>query len=289
VSAAAPRAIELALPHLTLRALAWGTGRARVLALHGWLDNAASFCALAPLLDDVELVAIDLPGHGLSDHRAAGAYYHYVDYLGDVLGAADALGWDRFTLLGHSLGAAIGSVLAAAAPQRVAQAWLVEGLGPIATPESKALELLRQALRDREAIAAKSLRVFERLDVAVAARMQANGLSEAAARALVERGTRRTEGGHVWSSDPRLTLTSAIRLTEAQILAYLGGIACPTLLVLADPSPPYFTPETVERRCAVVAGIERVVLPGTHHLHLEDPAPVAAAIAAFRARHPAAG
>ncbi len=279
--------IELALPHLTLRGLAFGRpGGERVLAVHGWLDNAASFGALAPRLDDVELVAIDLPGHGRSDHRAAGAYYHYVDYLGDVLGAADALGWDRFTVLGHSLGAAIASVLAAAAPARVRQAWLIEGLGPIATPESKALDLLRQALADREAIAAKSLRVFAGLDVAVAARMQANGLSEAAARALVERGTRRTEGGFVWSSDPRLTLTSAIRLTEAQILAYLTGIACPTLLITAEPSPPYFTREVVERRCAVVTGIERVSLPGSHHLHLEDPAPVAAAIAAFRARQP---
>jgi pimeloyl-ACP methyl ester carboxylesterase len=286
VSAAAPAEVELALPHLTLRGLSFGhPGGERVLAVHGWLDNAASFGALAPLLDDVELVAIDLPGHGHSDHRPPGAYYHYVDYLGDVLGAADALGWETFTVLGHSLGAAIASVLAAAAPSRVRQAWLIEGLGPIATPESKALELLRQALRDREAIAAKSLRVFESREVAVAARMQANGLSEAAARTLVERGTRRTEGGFVWSSDPRLTLTSAIRLTEAQILAYLEGIACPTLLVTADPSPPYFTRETVERRCAAVPRIEHVVLPGSHHLHLEDPAPVAAAIAAFRARH----
>jgi pimeloyl-ACP methyl ester carboxylesterase len=284
---ASPREIELALPHLTLRGLSFGNGGGeRVLAIHGWLDNAASFVALAPLLEGVELVAIDLPGHGHSDHRAPGAYYHYVDYLGDVLGAADALGWESFSVLGHSLGAAIASVLAAAAPARVRQAWLIEGLGPIATAESKALELLRRALGDREAIAAKSLRVFDALEVAIAARMQANGLSERAARALVERGTRRTEGGFVWSSDPRLTLTSAIRLTEAQILAYLEGIACPTLLVTADPSPPYFTPGTVARRTAAVPTLEHVVLPGSHHLHLEDPAPVAAAIAAFRARHP---
>ncbi len=281
----APREIELQLPHLRLAGLAWGRpGGTRVLAVHGWLDNAASFTALAPLLDDVELVAIDLPGHGHSDHRAPGAYYHYIDYLGDVLGAADALGWERFTVLGHSLGAAICSVLAAAAPQRIDAAWLVEGLGPIATPAGKSLALLRQALQDRETIGAKSLRVFDRLEVAIAARMQANGLSEAAARELVERGTRRSEGGWTWSSDPRLTLTSAIRLTEEQVLAYVAGIECPTLLVLADPAPPYFNAALMEARCAVVPRIERIVLPGSHHLHLEDPAPVAAAIAAFRAR-----
>jgi pimeloyl-ACP methyl ester carboxylesterase len=283
-----PREIELQLPHLRLAGLAWGRpGGTRVLAVHGWLDNAASFAALAPLLYDVDLVAIDLPGHGHSDHRAPGAYYHYVDYLGDVLGAADALGWERFTLLGHSLGAAVASVLAAAAPQRVDATWLIEGLGPIATPVEKSLDLLREALRDREEIGAKSLRLFDRLELAIAARMQANGLSEAAARALVERGTRRIEGGWRWSSDPRLTLTSAIRLTEAQVLAYVAGIECATLLVLADPAPPYFKAELMHARCAVVPRIERIVLPGSHHLHLEDPAPVAAAIAAFRARHAA--
>ena len=39
------------------------------LALHGWLDNAASFEPIAPLLEQCHLVAVDLPGHGLSDHK----------------------------------------------------------------------------------------------------------------------------------------------------------------------------------------------------------------------------
>ena len=48
-----------------LAALGWRqAGLPRVLALHGWLDNAASFAPLAPLLHGLDLVALDLPGHG---------------------------------------------------------------------------------------------------------------------------------------------------------------------------------------------------------------------------------
>lgn len=270
-------------PRLRLAARRWGrAGAAPVLALHGWLDNAASFDALAPLLDDVDLIALDLPGHGRSAHRPPGAWYHFVDNLSDVVAVLDVLGWPRATLLGHSMGAAIASVFAGALPERVDALWLIEGLGPVATEAARVPELLGRAVREREAIAAKSLRVFPDLDLAARARAAAGSIDIGAARALVARGTRAVDGGHVWSSDPRLTLTSALRMGEDQVLACLAAIRAPTLLVLADPPAPWFSAEVMAARCAAVRALTRVMLPGTHHLHLEDPRPVAAAIAAFR-------
>lgn len=46
-----------------------------MIALHGWLDNAASFSLLAPLLANQRILALDLDGHGYSGHRPAGAQY----------------------------------------------------------------------------------------------------------------------------------------------------------------------------------------------------------------------
>jgi pimeloyl-ACP methyl ester carboxylesterase len=270
---------------VALAARRWHAGaRTRVLALHGWLDNAATFDALAPLLSDCEIVALDLPGHGRSGHRAPGAWYHFIDYGSDVIAAADALGWERFVLLGHSLGGAIASVLAGAVPERIAQLWLIEALGPMSTAPAQGPELLGRALREREGLREKALRVFGSVEEAAQARVKANDLSLRAALALSARGTRAVAGGFVWSSDQRLTLTSAIRLTEEQILAYLAAIACPTLLVRAEPAPKWLPPAMMAARVAAVRDINERTLPGSHHLHLEDPAPVAQAIAAFRAR-----
>lgn len=55
---------------LNLCGLSWGTpDLPPLLMLHGWLDNAASFALLAPLMKGYYVVAIDLTGHGKSDRR----------------------------------------------------------------------------------------------------------------------------------------------------------------------------------------------------------------------------
>lgn len=284
-----PRELTLALPHLRLAARAWGDpALPPLLALHGWLDNAASFDRLAPLLcEHFHIVALDLAGHGHSGHRPAGVWYHYVDYLDDVLAAAKALGSERFGLLGHSLGGTVASALAAIVPERIERLLLIEALGPLAGDAGQALAQLQRALHQRAALQEKNLRVFADAEEAAQARVRANDLSPRAARVLVSRSLKEVPGGFVWSSDPRLTLASPQRFVEAQVLALLGGIRAPTQLILADPPPSFLPPALVEARIAHVPGIEVVRLPGHHHLHLEDPEPVARAMLAFAAKHPA--
>ena len=276
------RGFELALPGGTVRGLrAGGEGGRRVLALHGWLDNAASFVPLAPHLPGLDLVVPDLPGHGRSDHLPRGMDYSFAGAVHTVLDIADALGWERFTLLGHSMGAGIASLVTAACPDRVERLVAIEALGALAEVPGRTVERLREAVAATRALPGKRLRVFPDLEPAVRARMKANGLTEAVARLLVERGTDAVEGGWCWSSDPRLTLPTMVRMTEAQIEDLVAGITCPAKIVFADPAQPYL-PDPVRRaRAALLPAGELVVLQGGHHLHMEQPGEVAAAIAGF--------
>lgn len=264
-----------------LAAKAWGdAARPPLLALHGWLDNAGSFDRLAPLLaGDRRVVALDLRGHGRSSHLPPGEWYHYVDRFDELRAVFDHFGWTRAGLLGHSLGGTLASLFAALHPERVGELRLVEALGPLTREPAATLAELRRALDQRAAYASRRpLRVFPDLDAAIAARMAVNDLGETAARAIVERGIVAVDGGFVWSSDPRLTLASPVRFTEAQVLAMLAGIRAPTVLVLAEPATSYLPTAMMDARAAQVPGIRVVRLAGNHHLHLENAEAVAAVL-----------
>lgn len=279
--------LSLATANLRLGGLRWRRGAPRrVLALHGWLDNAASFSGLAPRLADIDLVALDLPGHGRSDHRPPGVPYHFVDFIPDVLAAADALEWPRFTLLGHSLGAGIACFTAAVAPQRVAGLALVEGLGPLSGAPEEEPDRLADSIRQMAGYGRKPPRRYADLETAAAARSRAGDLTPAAARVLVKRALRADGDGFTWRSDARLRYRSPSYLTEAQVLAYLGRIDCPVLLLTGGEAEITTRPGFAER-CHRVAGLVHRVLPGGHHLHLDHPERVVGPLADFFAGLPA--
>jgi len=56
----------------------WGPSEVQpILALHGRQDNAGSFDTLMPLLsDDVSILCLDMPGHGLSSHYPKSQFYY---------------------------------------------------------------------------------------------------------------------------------------------------------------------------------------------------------------------
>jgi pimeloyl-ACP methyl ester carboxylesterase len=270
------RELNVSIPGLELSGLAWGEPDAPpLLMLHGWLDNAASFALLAPnLADRFHVIALDLPGHGHSQHLPESTVYQHVDYARAVFAAADALALPRFHLLGHSLGAGVATLVAVASPERVRGLALIEGLGPLGDDGSRTLDRFREVMASKTG-GNRPLRVFPTIDDAARARALVGGLEETLARPIVERGLREVDGGYSWRSDPRLSRPTAIRLAETQVMALLLGLAAPTALLLARPHPPYLEPEALQVRIDCVADIRVTHMDGGHHLHLEHPADVA--------------
>lgn len=240
-----------------------------IIALHGWLDNAATYDRLAPLLTDYRVIALDFAGHGYSAHRAEGVRYHMLDNVDDVIGFADAMGLDRFVLMGHSMGAGIATYAAASFPERIEKLILIEGIGSNTSRPDEAPKVLRQAVEDLKKAGAKRKPVYEQRQEAIVARSQSiGGISESAAAILCSRGLEPVENGFTWRSDPRLKMSSAIRLTEEMVQAYLAALSMPVLLMRGEQSF-FATTQTLQQRADQIPACTRVNLPGNHHLHLE--------------------
>lgn len=266
---------------LRVAAIEWGADGARpVLALHGWLDNAASFARLATLLDRLHLVAIDLPGHGRSETPPAACARHFVDWVPVVLDVAEALGWQRFSLMGHSMGAGIATLVPAVARDRIERLVLLEGIGPLSASPDEAPEQLAKALRSEAAVTCAEPNVYRDFDAAVAARMKNSDLDRGSAQLLVERGVEAVALGVRFTFDPMLKTSSRVRLTEEQVLAFLVGIECPVLSVRASRGWP-FPEHVIARRSAAIADLRTTLVEGGHHVHLTDPERVAPLVREF--------
>ncbi len=267
------REITLETPRGPIAGLRYGDSDGpRLLALHGWLDNAASFIPLMPQLSGFDFIALDLPGHGASAHRLPGYDYVFVDWIHDVLDALDALGWASANLLGHSMGGAIACVVAAGAPERVKRLAVIEALGPLSGVAAEAGSRLRQAVTARRALdPVRTPRVIKDLETAVDARLAVSAMSRDAARLIVERNLRRVEGGFAWRSDPRLTLPTHVRSHEDFVLSWIAAIQAPTLVIAAEPAPAYFSPDIRDGRMERLQDGRLEVIAGGHHLHMEQP------------------
>ncbi|MFG2732354.1 alpha/beta fold hydrolase [Streptomyces canus] len=105
-----------------------GSGPHRVIALHGWFGDRTSF---APLLDHADgerftYTTVDYRGYGEARHLDG--HYTTAEIATDVLAVADRLGWDAFSLIGHSMGGKAAQHIIALAPQRVRS---LVGISPV--------------------------------------------------------------------------------------------------------------------------------------------------------------
>jgi pimeloyl-ACP methyl ester carboxylesterase len=109
-----------------------------LLLVHGWPENWYAWRLLMPALArDFEVIAVDQRGMGLTEKPRDG--YDAGTLAGDLIALMDALGYERFAVVGHDTGYIIGYALAADHPDRVDRVALAELPGPLGVNPSPPL------------------------------------------------------------------------------------------------------------------------------------------------------
>ena len=249
-------------------------GRFKAIALHGWLDNCSSFELIGPEINDIELVALDAAGHGRSDFRSEDSDYLIWAEVSELFEVADILGWQTFNLIGHSRGACISTISSGTFPERIERLVLIEGGVPLPMEPKDVPENLAAHIKSNKKLSGAQGTLFKTREEAISARADGfTKISHAAAELLASRSLGQdSDGFFMWRADARLKAPSSLKLTHAQIDAFLGSISAPTLLIEGDQGILKKMP-FMDGHLESIDNLKRVLLKGGHHLHMEEAAP----------------
>jgi pimeloyl-ACP methyl ester carboxylesterase len=264
----------------------WGTpGAPLLVALHGWMDVAASFQFVADhLADRWHIVAPDWRGFGLTGATGVDCY-EFSDYLGDLDAILRHLSPDApVPLVGHSMGGNIAMLYAGVRTGRVSAVVNLEGLGlPGTRPEDVPARL---ATWLDQLVEGARLQDYPSLD-AVAERLRKTNprLTPDRAAFLARHWAREDSGRWVLLADPAHKVLNRVAYRVDEVQACWRAIQAPVLWVEADDSdilrrmtalPDYRT-----RLEAVPTLRQATVADASHMLHHDQPAAVAQLVAEF--------
>ena len=238
-----------------------GDGPAVVL-VHGLTCNAAYWLRVAPLLQGLRVIAVDLRGHGLSEHRES---YRYAEYADDLLSQIDGLGLERVPVVGHSLGGYV-ALLAATRSDRISAVLAIDVKSDWTESDAEL------AARSREA----AQRTEPDRDVLVdrlARSLQPVRLTPGEREALAERSIERSTEGWRLRWDRRVLATEPV-----DPFAFLADVRC-SCVVMAGAESEVMPPGSAQRFAAAIPGAALELVDGVgHHVELEAPQRVATCI-----------
>lgn len=96
-----------------------GGGDHHVIALHGWFGSGAAWGPLLPYLDGARFSYVFPDYRGYGARKGEAGEHTIAEAASDALALADRLGWQRFSLVGHSMGGMVVQRVLADAPARV--------------------------------------------------------------------------------------------------------------------------------------------------------------------------
>jgi esterase len=261
---------------LRFRYLDWGTdGKRPILFLHGGALTAHTWdlCCLA-LRDDFHCLALDQRGHGDSDW-APDANYSIAAQRKDVRGFAEAVGLDRFVLVGMSMGAINGLAYAIAHPETLSALVLIDAGPNVRRPGSRRIRDFVNGGAEPEtleAIIARALEFNPRRDPLILR------------RSLMHNLRRQEDGNWVWKYDRRRFQQMGGDQHGAERRGLADGfahVACPTLVVRGGDSD-VFHDEDAERLATALPDGRWVRIPNAGHtVQGDNPKDLVAALREF--------
>lgn len=180
------------------------------------------------------------------------------------------------------------SMYAGTFPEKVDRLILLEGGAPLTLEPAKTPDQLRDHIQAtvRMRTGRDGNKVYASLEE-MRQRMLDRPLTPAAADHLLEYGAEPLPDGIGWrfTHDRYLRVPSPFRMTNEHVFAFLRRVKSPTLMVMATHGWP-FPAELVDgaeqalRECNENS-VTRLTVPGSHHVHLEEPEIVAKHVTAF--------
>jgi pimeloyl-ACP methyl ester carboxylesterase len=263
--------LDLARTGLRVRVLSHGRGPAAVL-LHGVSESAAIWAPLFPELRQFRLLAVDLPGHGLSDpftFRRGQVREHARLLTEDIL---DALGLGEAPVIGHSLGGMFALWHVAAGPGRICGVVAI-GEPAVALPGTRVRMPL--SLLTVRGVGAAVLRSPSPRRVYRALLARGLGAADAAAApdALID--TLRLSARRPQNARTVASLMHAIdrfrvpRPESVLTSAELAAIRTPTTFILGSDDP-YLSVERARPSVGQIHGARLCEMPGGHAPWLAD-------------------
>lgn len=111
-----------------------GSGPCKAIVMNGWMGCADHWQGFLDAVDAqaFEIAVFDYRGYGT--RRDVSGLCTFAEAAVDVLQLADALGWPRFSLIGHSMGGMAMQRVALAAPARIER---LLGIAPVSAAGSR--------------------------------------------------------------------------------------------------------------------------------------------------------
>jgi pimeloyl-ACP methyl ester carboxylesterase len=237
-----------------------GVGQHRLLLVHGFTGAKEDF---TPWLDRLaglgwHAVAPDLRGHGASSKPAEESAYSFEVLADDVLGLADALGWDRFVLLGHSMGGMIAQFVARSAAPRLAGLILMDTThGPLDNLDPDLIQAAVSIVRDHGIDALADIMTEQEGPLITPAHRRL--LAEQPGYAEFNDHKLRATSPGLYAAMAPLFPAAADRLDSLRQLP----ATLPVLVIAGDQDKPFLAPS--ERMAAAVGRGSLAIIPDAGH------------------------